>query len=181
MSNAHMDENTAEQAQEQAQDGAGDLEGTTAPEAPTDAQDGAQDHEDGGQQPDDDAQQDHEDHEDGEDDDAQDDADTFPRSYVEKLRRENAEQRAKAKNAEDLAAALWSERVKATGRLADATDLPLPEGVDPMDPEAVDTAVADLLGRKPHLAARVPRGNAGQGYQPEGATYSLGAALRARA
>lgn len=89
--------------------------------------------------------------------------DTFPRAYVEKLRKENADHRAAAKRADDLAAALWSAQVTASGRLADPTDLPLPDGVDPMDADAVETAVEELLERKPHLASRVPRGSAGQG------------------
>lgn len=89
--------------------------------------------------------------------------DTFPRAYVEKLRKENADHRTAAKRADDLAAALWSARVTASGRLADPTDLPLPNGVDPMDADAVETAVEELLERKPHLASRVPRGSAGQG------------------
>ena len=100
-------------------------------------------------------------------------------TYVERLRRESAEHRTRAAKADELAAALWSARVSATGRLADPTDLPMPEDVDPLDGEAVEAAVADLLERKPHLGARVPRGNAGQGYEQTPAAFSLGAALRA--
>lgn len=89
--------------------------------------------------------------------------DTFDRPYVEKLRKEAADARVKAKGAEALAEALWEARVSSTGRLADPTDLPMPEGVDPMDEEAVTAAIDALLEKKPHLESRVPRGKIGQG------------------
>lgn len=107
--------------------------------------------------------------------------DTFPRAYVEKLRKEAADARVKAGRAEELAAALWEARVTSLGRLADPTDLPMPEGVDPMDPEAVDAAVDELLARKPHLASRVPRGDVGAGVVSESAPFSLGGMIRAAA
>lgn len=106
---------------------------------------------------------------------------TFPRSYVEKLRKEAGDYRVKAQRAEDLAAALWAAQVTAAGRLADPTDLPMPEGADPLAPDVVDVAITDLLARKPHLAARVPRGDIGQGYAPTPSVFTLGDALRARA
>lgn len=110
----------------------------------------------------------------------EDEQDTFPRAYVEKLRRENAEARTRAQKSDELAAALWEARVAATGRLADPTDLPLGNR-DPMDPEAVTTAVEELLGQKPHLAARTPRGNIGQGdVGHSGDTVSLSGLLRSR-
>lgn len=90
-------------------------------------------------------------------------ADTFDRTYVEKLRKEAADARVKAKGADALAEALWSARVSHTGRLADPTDLPMPEGADPMDEEAITTAIDALLERKPHLESRMPRGKIGQG------------------
>lgn len=106
---------------------------------------------------------------------------TFPREVVEKLRRENAEQRVKAKRADDLAAALWQARVAATGRLADPSDLAMPEGADPLDAEAVAAAVDELLGRKPHLATRRPMGSVGQGPTTPTAGVDLAGMLRARA
>ncbi|MGX6397566.1 hypothetical protein [Rothia kristinae] len=120
-------------------------------------------------------------------DDTEDDAegtpegDTFPRAYVEKLRKEAADARVKAGRAEELAAALWEARVTSLGRLADPTDLPMPEGVDPMDLEAVAAAVDELLARKPHLASRVPRGDVGAGVVSESAPFSLGGMIRAAA
>lgn len=89
--------------------------------------------------------------------------DTFDRPYVEKLRKEAADARVKAKGAEALANALWEARVSSTGRLADPTDLPMPKGADPMDEEAVTAAIDALLEKKPHLESRVPRGKIGQG------------------
>lgn len=108
------------------------------------------------------------------------DADTFPRSYVEGLRRENAEARVKAKRADELAARLHGALVAATGRLADPADLPFDEAhLD--DESALSAAIDDLLASKPHLASRRPRGDVGQGARAETQTVSLGALLRARA
>ena len=94
------------------------------------------------------------------------DGETFPRAYVESLRGESRRYRERAQSAEtragDLAAALWRERVAATDRLADPEDLPLPEGADPLDAEALTAALDALLDAKPHLAARRARGDLGQ-------------------
>lgn len=109
------------------------------------------------------------------------DPETFPRSYVEKLRGEAAAARVKAQKAEELAGALWEARVAATGRLADPTDLALPDDADPLDPDAVTAAVDELLARKPHLASRVPRGDVGAGVQQESTAFSLGGMIRAAA
>lgn len=111
----------------------------------------------------------------------QEEPETFPRSYVEKLRKENAGYRERAQRADDLAAALWTVRVSATGRLADPTDLPMPEQADPLDAEAITTAVDDLLTRKPHLAARRVTGDVGQGVSGGSATVDLAGILRSRA
>lgn len=105
---------------------------------------------------------------------------TFDRPYVEKLRREAAESRVKAKRADDLAAALWTARVTATGRLADPTDLVMPDDADPLDEDAIASAVDDLLERKPHLASRKPRGDVGAGATPAGGTVDLAALMRSR-
>lgn len=107
--------------------------------------------------------------------------DTFPRSYVERLRQESAAYRTKAAKAEALSDALWESRLKALGALADPTDLPRPEDADPLDDEAVGAAVKDLLERKPHLASRVPRGNVGQGYVAPSEPVSLLGMLRSNA
>ncbi|QLY34572.1 hypothetical protein H0264_21390 [Nocardia huaxiensis] len=91
--------------------------------------------------------------------------DTFPRSVVEKLRKENASYRDRAKQADALAERLHAALVTGTGKLADPTDLPYdPEHLD--NPEALDAAIADLLTRKPHLASRKPVGDINQGARP---------------
>lgn len=114
------------------------------------------------------------------DNEAEQESETFDRPYVEKLRREAAESRVKAKRADDLAAALWTARVTATGRLADPTDLVMPDDADPLDEDAVTAAVDDLLERKPHLASRKPRGDVGAGATPAGGTVDLAALMRQR-
>lgn len=112
---------------------------------------------------------------------AEEDPETFPRSYVQELRDENARYRQRAQRADDLAAALWEARVTATGRLADPTDLTMPEDADPLDPDTVSAAVDDLLTRKPHLASRRPRGDVGQGSTPDPEGVDLAGILRSRA
>lgn len=106
---------------------------------------------------------------------------TFPAHVVRDLRKEAAKYRDRAKAADELREALWQARVAATGRLADPTDLPLPEDADPLDPEAVNAAVEDLLGRKPHLAARAVAGTVGQGHSEPTTHTDLAGILRARA
>lgn len=91
-----------------------------------------------------------------------DDAETFPRSVVERLRQENGRYRQRAGQADDLAARLHTELVRATGRLADPSDLPFDDGhLD--DAEALTGAIDALLADKPHLASRTPVGDIGQG------------------
>lgn len=86
----------------------------------------------------------------------------FPREVVEKLRKENAGYRQRAQRADAYAQRLHLEVVRATGKLADPTDLPFNEDhLD--DPEALAAAIDDLLERKPHLASRRPVGDIGQG------------------
>lgn len=107
------------------------------------------------------------------------DAETFDRAYVTRLRAEAAQHRTHASDRDQLAARLGTELVRATGRLADPTDLPF----DPAfltDDAALDTALDDLLKRKPYLAARRVSGDINQG-RPDEATpapFSLLAALR---
>lgn len=107
--------------------------------------------------------------------------DSFDREYVEKLRKEAADARVRAKDRDTLAAALWTANVAATGRLADATDLGMPADADPLDAEAVEVAVTELLARKPHLASRRPRGDVGQGHSGAGESVDLAGMLRYRA
>ena len=108
------------------------------------------------------------------------DAETFPRAYVEKLRKESATYRERARRADDLAAELFTARVQLTGRLADPTDLPFDaEALD--DPARLDAALDDLLSRKPHLASRRPHGSVGQGATASDSGVDLAAILRGRA
>lgn len=114
-------------------------------------------------------------------DTAEPDTDVFPREVVEKLRQENAKYRQRAQHADTLAERLHTELVRATGKLADPTDLPFsPEHLD--DPDALAAAVEDLLARKPHLAARRPSGDIGQGNRGSApAPFSLLDVLKQRA
>ncbi|UYG15633.1 hypothetical protein BRM3_08215 [Brachybacterium huguangmaarense] len=112
---------------------------------------------------------------------SQETAETFPREYVEKLRQENGRYRQRAQEADDLAHRLHVQLVKATGRLADPEDLPFADDhLD--DPAKLQSAVDDLLARKPHLASRRPRGDVGQGQMSDShGTVDLAALLRSRA
>lgn len=97
-----------------------------------------------------------------EQDENEDSATTFSRSYVEKLRRESAGYREKANRSDELEARLHTALVAATGKLQDPTDL----GFDLAhldDEDALNTAIDDLLSKKPHLASRRPFGDVGQG------------------
>ena len=108
------------------------------------------------------------------------DPDTFPRDYVEKLRDENAKYRQRAQKADDLAHRLHNALTDATGRLADPSDLPYDEShLD--DPEALETAISELLAKKPHLGSRKPSGNIGQGVSSSTDAVDLAAMMRARA
>ncbi len=109
------------------------------------------------------------------------DADSFPRSYVEKLRRESAGYRERATKGDTYAQRLHTELVRATGKLADPTDLPFSED-HLADPDTLAAAVEDLLARKPHLASRKPVGDIGQGPVSAGSPgVDLAAMLRQRA
>lgn len=112
---------------------------------------------------------------------SQSQSETFPREYVEQLRRENAEQRAKAKRADDLARQLFAARVTATGRLADPADLPFDDALLD-DADGLTTAIDALLADKPHYAARRPFGEIGQGATETGSgDVDLAGILRSRA
>lgn len=102
--------------------------------------------------------------------------DTFPREYVEKLRDEAARYRQRAGRVDEISERLHRLLVERTGRLADPTDLEFDEAhLD--DADALDAAIDALLDRKPHLAARTPRGDVGQG-KPDNSPVNLGALLR---
>lgn len=107
---------------------------------------------------------------------------TFDREYVQKLRDEAAGHRVKAKRTDALNARLATAQAALTGKLADPTDLPFTDDLlddDGLDDEAkVQAAVDDLIARKPHLAARRPTGNVGQGARSEDQHVGLAALLR---
>ncbi|GAB4582174.1 hypothetical protein [Nocardia sp. IFM 10818] len=104
--------------------------------------------------------------------------DSFPRSVVAKLRDENARYRQRAQKTDAYAERLHTELVRATGRLADPTDLPYSEDhLD--DAEALTAAIDDLVARKPHLASRRAVGDIGQGAKPSAPSpVDLAALLR---
>lgn len=90
----------------------------------------------------------------------------FSREYVEKLRKESAGYRDRAKSAEarvdELSRQLFTAKVMASGKLADATDLEYnPELLD--DDDALSAAIDALTESKPHLKARKVAGDVGQG------------------
>jgi len=116
----------------------------------------------------------------GHDDADQDDAETFPRSYVERLRRENKRYRDQAGRADNYAQRLHAELVRATGRLADPTDLPFDAEHLADDGAALTDAIDALLDAKPHLAARRPAGDIGQGHRGTAGGFSLLDTLKAR-
>lgn len=92
--------------------------------------------------------------------------DTFPRSYVEELRKESGGYRDRAKaaeaNSEAVAKRLHRELVKASNRLENADDLPYDaEHLD--DADKMAEAIEALLTDRPYLARRVVKGDAGQG------------------
>ncbi|KAA1248795.1 hypothetical protein F0Q45_18610 [Mycobacterium simiae] len=107
--------------------------------------------------------------------------DTFPRSYVEELRQENGRYRQRAQQADQYAQRLHTELVRATGQLADPTDLPF--NADHLDDaDKLASAITDLLARKPHLANRRPMGDIGQGaVSGTAANVDLAAILRQQA
>ena len=92
-----------------------------------------------------------------EDDEGDEDGDTFPRSYVKRLRERSAGYRARAKDAEartaELERALFTERVRALDVLADPSDLPFDAALLE-DSDALRAAADDLVARRPHYRRR---------------------------
>lgn len=89
----------------------------------------------------------------GSDLESEQDPETFPREYVEKLRTENGKYRQRASEADSLANRLHTELVRATGKLADPTDLPF-DAEHLEDTDKLSVAINELLETKPHLATR---------------------------
>lgn len=94
----------------------------------------------------------------------------FDREYVKSLRDENKRYRLKAKTADELAARLHEQLVKADGRLQDHTDLPF----DPehLDGEKLTEAIDELLERKPHLRSRRVSEDIGAGNRGDAGSVS---------
>jgi hypothetical protein len=92
----------------------------------------------------------------------EDTEETFSRRYVEKLRDESAKLRIRAQHSDELAHRLHTELVRATGRLADPTDLEYSEG-HLTDSESLTAALDALVESKPHLRSRKPSGDIGMG------------------
>ncbi len=114
--------------------------------------------------------------------DASDEPQSFDREYVQKLRDEAAGYRVRAKRTDALNARLATAQAALTGKLADPTDLPFTDDLldddGLVDEDKVRAAIDDLIKRKPHLAARRPTGNVGQGARPEVPEIGLAAMLR---
>jgi len=106
--------------------------------------------------------------------------DTFPRSYVESLRRESAEHRTRAADRDQLAQRLQATLVARTGRLVEGADDLVPfDEAHLTDPEALGKALDDLLEARPYLAKpQRPSGDVGQGKGAAPAPFSLLDALR---
>lgn len=103
--------------------------------------------------------------------------DTFPRAYVEDLRRENANYRTRAQQADQLAQRLHTELVRQLGALQDPSDLPFDEA-HLEDPESLQSAVDALLAQKPHLRSRRVSGDIGQGATQSAGSVDLLGLLR---
>lgn len=99
---------------------------------------------------------------DGEVQEEKEEPDTFDRSYVEKLRKESAKYRDKAKRAEELEKRLHHALIAQDGRLADPDDLEFnPDHLD--NPGALSDAIANLVAKKPGLRAQRLSGDIGAG------------------
>ncbi|MGP5632955.1 hypothetical protein [Corynebacterium casei] len=86
----------------------------------------------------------------------------FDRKYVEKLRKESANYRDKAKRAGELEKRLHRSLVAQDGRLADPDDMEFnPEHLD--DADALSTAIGTLIAAKPGLRAQQLSGDVGAG------------------
>ncbi|WP_197381261.1 hypothetical protein [Mycolicibacterium mengxianglii] len=114
---------------------------------------------------------------------ADEDADQFPREYVEKIRKESAGYRDRARTAEterdELAVRLHTELVRATGRLADPTDLQF-DADHLVEADKLTASIDALVASKPHLKARA-FGDAGQGAKSAGhGSASFASLLRQR-
>lgn len=92
--------------------------------------------------------------------------DTFPRSYVEELRRENASYRDKARAAQsqidELSRELFTAKVQATGKVENPTEIPYNADIL-NDPDALSEAIDAAVSERPYIKRRTITGDAGQG------------------
>lgn len=100
--------------------------------------------------------------------------DTFPRAYVEELRKESAKYRERAAQAEKVGAerdkALFTALVKLDGRLADPAALTFDPAL--LDPAAIESKITEAIAANPRLAKTAVGGDIGQG-QKGGAAFDL--------
>ena len=113
-------------------------------------------------------------------DDDDDDGDDEQDPRLSRARQQAARYRRELRDVEterdELAAALWSERVGALGVLADPDDLPFdPDALH--DPDRLRELVDELVTEKPHLRSRRIRARAGQGEGTAPGGVSLAAIL----
>lgn len=99
-------------------------------------------------------------------DTAETNTETFPRSYVEELRRENASWRDKARTAEtradELSRALFTAKVEATGKVENPAEIPY-SGDILDDADALNQAIDAAISERPYIKRRNITGDAGQG------------------
>lgn len=118
----------------------------------------------------------------------EEDSDSFPRSYVEKLRKESQGLRDRLREAEDATQTMTDELeqvrrqlhkalVERDGRLVDADALEYSQD-HLSDPDALSAAVGELLAAKPYLSAKRFQGTVHQGAEPVAAPVSMTALLR---
>jgi hypothetical protein len=93
-------------------------------------------------------------------------AKTFPLDYVEKVRRESAGYRDRAKTAEaradELARALFTARVTATGKVENPAEIAYNADILD-DADALSQAIDDAITERPYIKARKVTGSVGQG------------------
>lgn len=114
--------------------------------------------------------------------------DTFPRAYVQELRKENQGYRDRAKKGELALSRLAEVTVRdaTKGILFDPSDLSYDEKTMSdddgfPDSEKIKEAAQELVSKKPHLAPRRPRGDIGQGTRSKDDDFSLAGILRSNA